>query len=541
MKKTLILVGLLLLSIDTLAWYSTFNYSRDILNESTTSIGTMMNGSAGWMGHNVWVGYSGGDQVLFYNNVVNFSIAKDETSLVPYEDETTETGYAVTTLYGCGAEASNGSAVGVWHLGKNSTTIFNSCGLANGSISAGSPTWINGSGEATAGNGFSFDGNDCITTNLGDSTTYANISLFVCAYPLDGDGGNLIFLNIGGINHRIAIGSSETVLFESASSHYTTDTTVNGWSCYALSCQMGGNCDAYINKTKVATISATTGVSAYNMSIGCRGRASNDEYFEGKISEARFYSRTLSQTEINEIFDSIIGYNITNLNDSFQNNSANIPPITVTNASDASGTSYAFGSVSTSTYVKVSFSCSDSDGACNYTYYCVDTANSCTPNSTNGTTPVQINATGNYYLRYFSMDDNGLNESTRSRQIILLSSTTSGGGLVKPTIPTHKTDWNCSNMLTLLQEGDIAHGVMCPFYLSMGGTIVWFAAFLLVVTGVLAYMKTQTIAAPSILALISGGVYYVYLPPEVALLAGSAVAFGVVGIIYTIYKSGSSN
>ncbi len=94
-------------------------------------------------------------------------------------------------------------------------------------------------------------------------------------------------------------------------------------------------------------------------------------------------------------------------------------PTTSASAVDDLGLPYTFGTPTTSSYVNVTLSCSDSGGiGCSVTQYCTDTTNTCTPN-TNYTGVVQISTAGTSYIRFRSNDSVGNLETTQSRTIII--------------------------------------------------------------------------------------------------------------------------
>ena len=92
------------------------------------------------------------------------------------------------------------------------------------------------------------------------------------------------------------------------------------------------------------------------------------------------------------------------------------PPTTTASAVDDTGASYTFGTWTSSTYVNVTLSCSDSGSGCDTILYCTDTDNTCTPNLTYST-PVQISTEGISYIRYRSNDTAGNLETTKTQTI----------------------------------------------------------------------------------------------------------------------------
>jgi len=64
----------------------------------------------------------------------------------------------------------------------------------------------------------------------------------------------------------------------------------------------------------------------------------------------------------------------------------------------------------------VTLTCSDDISGCNVTYYCVDTANTCTPNIVY-TEPIVITDEGTSYVRFYSVDNEGNVEDTKYAEI----------------------------------------------------------------------------------------------------------------------------
>jgi len=97
------------------------------------------------------------------------------------------------------------------------------------------------------------------------------------------------------------------------------------------------------------------------------------------------------------------------------------PPTTTSSAVDSSGTSYTFGTWTSSSYINVTLSCSDSGAGCDTILYCTDATNTCTPNSIYST-PVQITTEGTSYIRFRANDTAGNLESIKS-EIIKIDTT----------------------------------------------------------------------------------------------------------------------
>ncbi len=92
-------------------------------------------------------------------------------------------------------------------------------------------------------------------------------------------------------------------------------------------------------------------------------------------------------------------------------------PSTAPSAIKSDGSPYTFNSFTNSSTVNVSLSCSDGSGlGCDKTIYCIDTSNTCSPNSVYSS-QVQISTQGTSYFRYRSNDTIGNLESVSNQTI----------------------------------------------------------------------------------------------------------------------------
>lgn len=91
-------------------------------------------------------------------------------------------------------------------------------------------------------------------------------------------------------------------------------------------------------------------------------------------------------------------------------------PSTTASAVLANGSTYSFGNVANTNYVNITLSCSDATSGCSATYYCNDTANSCTPSTAYSGT-IQISSETTSYVRYYSNDSAGNSETIKNQTI----------------------------------------------------------------------------------------------------------------------------
>jgi hypothetical protein len=116
---------------------------------------------------------------------------------------------------------------------------------------------------------------------------------------------------------------------------------------------------------------------------------------------------------------------------------------------------YTFGQVSTS-QITVTLTCSDGSGTgCLTTLYCVDQANTCTPNTTyNENQKPLTSTTGTSYIRYSSNDILTNTETTTSQTIIVQPSPSGSAGeqtVATPTTPT--TPETPATIVDQIQQG----------------------------------------------------------------------------------------
>ena len=92
------------------------------------------------------------------------------------------------------------------------------------------------------------------------------------------------------------------------------------------------------------------------------------------------------------------------------------PSTTSATAVDDTGASYTFDTWTSSTYVNVTLTASDTGSGVDTILYCTDTTNTCTPNLTYST-PVQISTEGVSYIRFKANDTVGNDEQVRNETI----------------------------------------------------------------------------------------------------------------------------
>ena len=114
------------------------------------------------------------------------------------------------------------------------------------------------------------------------------------------------------------------------------------------------------------------------------------------------------------------------------------PPTTTAGAGD-----YIFGGTSAGA-VTVTLTCSDGSGSgCLSTVYCTDTVNTCTA-TTSYTTPFTVSTEGSSYVRFYSIDNAGLTETTNSEMIVITGSAVlpsgGGGGVITPWSPPEEPE-----------------------------------------------------------------------------------------------------
>ena len=139
-------------------------------------------------------------------------------------------------------------------------------------------------------------------------------------------------------------------------------------------------------------------------------------------------------------------------------------PATVAAGVDSAGNAYTFGTW-TNESVLVNLTCTDAESGCNITYYCVDEADSCTPNETySGAFLVSPGVTSTWYARFNSIDNMG-NEEVVNSETMMFDFTVPHVSIQSPTstmYTTNTTDLNYSS-------ADVDSGVASCWYEVDGG------------------------------------------------------------------------
>lgn len=97
-----------------------------------------------------------------------------------------------------------------------------------------------------------------------------------------------------------------------------------------------------------------------------------------------------------------------------------VPNTTIIGTEDT-GDSYNFKDWINADYVEINLNCSDLRSGCNKTFYCTDLNNTCAPDLIYSE-PVFVDSKGTSYIRYYSVDNAGNEESLSTKTINLLSS-----------------------------------------------------------------------------------------------------------------------
>lgn len=104
----------------------------------------------------------------------------------------------------------------------------------------------------------------------------------------------------------------------------------------------------------------------------------------------------------------------------FYMNDTGVPVTTATAVGNISGLAYVWGSTSFEG-LNITLTCNDGTGSgCNYTRYCIDDLDACSPNTTY-TGVIVSNTLGTHYIRYASNDSFGNQEATLSSNYIITS------------------------------------------------------------------------------------------------------------------------
>ncbi len=86
----------------------------------------------------------------------------------------------------------------------------------------------------------------------------------------------------------------------------------------------------------------------------------------------------------------------------------------------------------------------------------------------------------------------------------------------------------------LLSQGKLIEAVYAVLLDRVGpaGFVMFFFAIF-----VMLWLRTQDMTIPTILAILTGGMILTLCPPEIHMVAYILVAFGVMSILYKVFKS----
>jgi len=116
-------------------WDSSYDYRRNITNETTSDLGMSVNGTGGFNGSIIWMNPSQGDMELYYNDSgtsSTYAVAND-TAELNYETEGGGLNNSIGSIW-------SSNAVGIWHMdGTDDSTSNNN----DGSL-VGNPNQVSG-------------------------------------------------------------------------------------------------------------------------------------------------------------------------------------------------------------------------------------------------------------------------------------------------------------------------------------------------------------------------------------------------------------
>jgi len=260
-------------------WTDTsYAYRQDIINETETNLGLVVNYSIGFCDYNIWTNPARGNISVYYNNCSNFTIL-NLTDEVPYEIERTREGRDIADVY---------SAKHVYHFGNDSALAGDSTGRTNGTINS----TVNYNATGKIGSSAFFDGGFIsIPINIVGSVSFWTYGTNFAAsqYFLDAraDGGAGYFY-VNYPSHELT-NSSGTI-------YVNGSTTGINWS---------SGCWVFLTVTGITLTGSPTDIKIGSQNNGV------EDFFYGHIDELRFWNRTLNATEVETLYyNSLAAYNM---------------------------------------------------------------------------------------------------------------------------------------------------------------------------------------------------------------------------------------
>lgn len=294
----------------------TFDYRSAITELTSSDLSVAINDTEGFEGEIIWANpYLQQDLYLYYDNASILTVANGSNITIPYEIESTGRGYKTTEAY-------SNDAVAVYHFGLNSSTTSDSTKNNNDGTVNGA-TWTE---SGKFGNAFEFDGvNDGIYLGNGKVGTSFTVigwaksnnpaanDVLVQFDPAAGDGNKLSVLDFVKVKALLidSTGSGTGFQYYHGATSIPTDTWYHyavTWNGTDLKIYYNGSEDTPYTKQQDDVITVTD-TDRHRM-IGY-SYMDNANYFNGTIDEVRTYNRSLSATEIEEMYNnSIPGLNM---------------------------------------------------------------------------------------------------------------------------------------------------------------------------------------------------------------------------------------
>jgi len=284
-------------------WNSSYDYRRDILNETTSDIAVAVNGTSGFLGKTIWVNPSQLDNIsIYYKNASIYAVAND-TEEANYETEGGGLNNSITSIY-------NSNAMAVYHFGTDGSAEDSTSNL-NHQTNDGAE-WTS-SGIFGGAYDFELDNTDSMLAPASDELKFGTGDFSACMnIKLESRSIYGTIVNWNGYSSTIdgwfiRVHNNNSVEFSTRDNAYvqvyTPVLSADTWY-FVCGIRDGTNHTIWLDNThysKSGTAYDVTGEEDNGLTIGKTIPSSS--YFDGLIDEVRIYNRALTETEIQELYN----------------------------------------------------------------------------------------------------------------------------------------------------------------------------------------------------------------------------------------------
>jgi len=295
-------------------WFPTgYQYIRNITDEPTSSLAFSINQSNGVGDNIIWTnpGSGNGDIYCAYNDSNIFSVVND-TSFIPYEIESTGLGYTPESVYG------ENTVIALHLTSVNDSTSNNFHGTNHGADSNSTACAFGGCYEfkdygATADYISLPDIEDYLGTEYSISLWYYSTNYY--GEPiLYATNGNSTWYNFHSYNNNMGFTVSDA---DGNTAVVYKVLAMNIWH-HVVGVRDGNVIHLYHNGTYVGNSSKTFGAFASTMSWHAVGADDPEDSIQGFVDEITIYNRTLTATEISDLYTNYLTGGNMNLGTQFE-------------------------------------------------------------------------------------------------------------------------------------------------------------------------------------------------------------------------------